>query len=109
MTQPRIHLTETAVTDMENIVTWYVEQGAPDVGRRLVTEIMQRIETLAAHPEIGRVVPEFNQPQVRELIHPPFRVVYRYAQKPSRAEIQVIRIWRSERLLPVEDAGNNNN
>lgn len=87
MTQPRIHLTEAAVTDMENIVTWYIEQGTPDVGRRLVTEIMQRIETLAAYPEIGRVVPEFNQPQVRELIHPPF--TRRFANTNNRGQTTV--------------------
>jgi hypothetical protein len=32
---------------------------------------------------------------LRELIHPPFRIVYRRA--PERAWI--VRVWRSERLL----------
>ena len=27
-------------------------------------------------PEIGRVIPEFNEKDIRELIHPPFRVVF---------------------------------
>ena len=43
----------------------------------------------------GRVVPEFDQPFLRELIHPPFRIVYR--REPKR--IRVVRVRRSERLL----------
>jgi plasmid stabilization system protein ParE len=49
----------------------------PEVGDRLVAEIFQRVEVLADHPDIGRIVPEFDQPFLRELIHPPFRIVYR--------------------------------
>ena len=95
MTEIRIGLSELAVGDLESIREWYEEQGAPEVGERLLTEILERIETLADHPEIGRVVLEFDQTFLRELIHPPFRIVYRLA--PGRA--RVVRVWRSERLL----------
>jgi hypothetical protein len=46
----------------------------PQVGDRLVAEIFQRVEVLAEHADIGRIVPEFSQPFLRELIHPPFRL-----------------------------------
>ena len=48
-----------------------------------------------------RVVPEFDQPFLRELIHPPFRVVYR---RDSR-HVRIVRVWRSERELhlPTSD------
>lgn len=80
---------------------WYVEQGVPDVGESLAAEILQRVEVLAGHPDLGRVVPEFNQSYLRELIHPPFRIVYRRDAK----RVRVVRVWRSERLLkfPVAD------
>ncbi len=74
---------------------WYTEQGAPEIGDRFVAEIFNRIEALRDHPEMGRVVPEFDQPFLRELIHPPFRIVYR--RDPGR--VRVVRIWRSERQL----------
>ena len=48
-----------------------------DVGVRLVVEVFQRIQALADHPDMGRVVPEFDQPFLRELIYPPFRIVCR--------------------------------
>jgi len=67
----------------------------PDVGVRLVAEVFQRVQALVDHPDMGRVVPEFDQPFLRELIHPPFRIVYR--RDPQR--LRIVRVWRSERLL----------
>lgn len=90
-----ISFAESALRDLEEVRAWYAEQGVPDVGARLVAEVFQRIQTLADHPDLGRVVPEFDQPFLRELIQPPFRIVYR--RDPKR--VRIVRIWRSERLL----------
>jgi plasmid stabilization system protein ParE len=68
---------------------------APDVGKRLVEAIVSRIEALGDHPGMDRIVPEFDQPFLRELIHPPFRIVYRRDPK----NVRIVRVWRSERLL----------
>jgi plasmid stabilization system protein ParE len=95
MTVARVGFAESALSDLTGIQEWYCEQGVPEVGDQLVAEIFQRVEALADHPEIGRIVPEFDQPFLRELIHPPFRVVYR--RDPSR--VRIVRVWRSERLL----------
>ncbi len=72
-----------------------VDQGLKDVATRLVEEIFQRVEVLAEHPDTGRVVPEFHQPFLRELIHPPFRIVYRRDFR----RVRIVRAWRSESLL----------
>lgn len=66
-----IRLAESAVADLEEIERWYREQGVPDTGDRLIAEIFERIEVLRDHPDIGRIVPEFRQTLLRELIHPP--------------------------------------
>ncbi len=93
---------ESAVRDLEEIKTWYTEQDVPEVGERFVVEIFQRVEALIDHPDLGRVVPEFGKSFLREIIHPPFRVVYRRDED----RIQVIRIWRSERLLRLSSDDN---
>jgi toxin ParE1/3/4 len=92
-----IAFAESAVRDLEELHTWYREQGVPDVGQRLVSEILQRIECLRGNPDIGRTVPEFKHRFLRELIHPPFRIVYRRDHR----SIQIVRVWRSERLLKL--------
>ena len=94
---PRIAIgfAESALRDLEEVQAWYAEQGVPDVGTRLAEEVFQRVQVLIDHPDMGRVAPEFDQPFLRELIHPPFRIVYR--RDPQR--VRVVRVWRSERLL----------
>ena len=39
--------------------------------------MIAQIERLNDFPESGRVVPEFKMANLREIIHPPFRIVYR--------------------------------
>lgn len=91
----KITFSASAVNDLENIKSYYLEQGVADIGGNFVIDIFHHIETLIDHPDIGRVVPEFNEQHIRELIHQPFRIVY--MREPGK--IQIIRVWRSERLL----------
>lgn len=88
----------SAVKDLEATLEWYKGQQAPDVGERLVREIVDQVDILRDYPEMGRVVPEFGRDNLRELIHPPFRIVYR---RDAR-RIRVVRVWRSERLLRID-------
>jgi len=93
----KISFSRSAISDLENIRKYYLEQGVPHIGQDFVVAIIEHIETLSTHPDIGRVVPEFNDDSIRELIHSPFRVVYLRESK----SIKVIRVWRSERLLKL--------
>ena len=43
------------------------------------------------------MVPEFGLVQLREIIHPPFRIVYRLGE----GRVRVVRVWRSERQLEL--------
>ena len=95
MPRVAIRFAASALEDLETIKRWYAEQGVPHIGERFVAEIVTRIEALRDHPEMGRIVPEFDQTFLRELIHPPFRIVYR--RDPEHARI--VRVWRSEPLL----------
>ena len=93
----KVCLTDSAIEDLRELQTYYNEQLVPQVGKRLVTEILDRIETLTDNPDIGRIVPEFDADNIRELIHKPFRVVY----LRESTSIFVIRVWRSERILEL--------
>lgn len=98
MPRVAIRYAEWALSDLEAIRTWYAEQGVPDVGDRF-GEIVSRIEALREHPELGRIVLEFDQTFLRELIYPPFRIVYRRDPK----QVRIVRVWRSERLLALPE------
>lgn len=66
----------------------YAEQGAPGAGDGRVAEVFERIEAPADRPDMGRVVPEFDPPSTRELVHPPFRIVCRR----DRDGVRIVRI-----------------
>ena len=97
----RVSSSESALSDLQAILEWYADEGV-EVGDRFVFEIFERVEVLALHPDIGRVVPEFGKSFLRELVHPPFRMVYRR----DAMRVRVVRICRSERLLrlPLDEA-----
>lgn len=95
-----IRFAESALRDLEAVRDWYTEQGVPDVGARRVAEVFQRVQALADHPDMGRMVPEFEQPFLRELIYPPFRIVYRRDSQ----RVRIVRVWRSERRLRLPTA-----
>ncbi len=92
-----ISFASSAVTDLEDIQAYYNNEKVPDVGKRLTDEIIAQIERLAAHPLSGRIIPEFNIEHLREIIHPPFRIVYRYDKK----RVRIVRIRRSERHMKM--------
>ncbi len=93
----KVCLTDSALQDLREIQLHYEEQLVPHVGQRIISEILDRIETLVDHPNIGRVVPEFATDHIRELIHKPFRVVYLRAS----SSIFIVKVWRSERILEL--------
>ena len=91
----KVSLSKTALEDLEGIRTYYADLDVPEVGLRFVEELFKHVESLELHPDLGRIVPEFGQDHIREIIHPPFRIVY----FRGKQAVQVIRVWRSERLL----------
>lgn len=95
----KLTIARSARDDLLEIRDYYQEQGLPDVGLRLVNEVLSCIERLALHPDSGRKVPEFDDDSLREIILSPFRVVY--LRHPD--QISLIRVWRSERVLHLPD------
>ena len=102
MAAARIDLAQSARDDLADIIAWYASEGVPEAGLRLVREIRDRIVQLSEFPDSGRMVPEFDSPWLRELEHPPFRIVYRRDDEA----VVIVRVWRSERLMDPSSGGN---
>jgi toxin ParE1/3/4 len=92
-----LRFARSAIDDLQAIKIYYKDQGVTQIGDEFVRAIMDHPAMLLQHPDVGRVVPEFNQANIRELIHPPFRIVY----LRQTAELVIIRVWRGERLLDL--------
>ena len=59
----------------------FIEQDSPHVARVVVARIIAATDRLGPFPESGRVVPEVGITDVREVIHAPYRIVYRLVGK----------------------------
>ena len=95
----KIFISNSAFNDLESIKEHYEEEGVPHIGEQYVVSVIDHTQTLSDNPDIGRKVPEFDEEKIRELIHPPFRVVY----LREKSSIHIIRVWRSERLLVLPE------
>ncbi len=93
----QVALTPSARADLREIVR-YISLDTPgraiDFGQFLVSQVRR----LADHPEIDRIVPEFGEPSLREIVVRPYRVIYRIDAKAGR--IDVVRFWHAARGIP---------
>jgi plasmid stabilization system protein ParE len=77
----------------------YIAQDSPIIARNFISLIFDRIDRLANYTESGKVVREFNNETIRELLLKKYRIVY---QIISEEEVIVLRIVHSSRLLDLD-------
>ena len=90
----QVKLSPSAQSDIEDIVH-YISIDDPEEALRFARFLIQHARSLGQFPERGRVVPEFDDDSIRELIVRRFRVVYRLNHDDRLVE--VIRFWHSAR------------
>jgi plasmid stabilization system protein ParE len=93
----QVIIAPSARTDLADIVR-YIAQHNSDAAARLGYELITRAESLTQFPEIGRMVPEFHQPDLREIICRSYRIIYRLKRQDQR--IQIVRFWHGARGFP---------
>ena len=93
----QVIIAPSAQTDLADIVR-YIAQHNSDAAARLGFELITRAESLADFPEIGRRVPEFRQPNLREIICRSYRIIYRLRRDEQR--IDIVRFWHAARGFP---------
>jgi addiction module RelE/StbE family toxin len=87
----------SARRDLRDIVR-YISLDSPDRALRLGELLVSSVKRLADFPEMGRVVPELNDPSIREIIVRSYRVIYRVDHEDRR--VDVARFWHGARGTP---------
>lgn len=72
----KILWTEDGYSSFDEVVQ-YIAKDSPYYASNFAKKITSTIEILKDFPEIGRIVPEYNKPDLRELIYQNYRIVYR--------------------------------
>jgi plasmid stabilization system protein ParE len=62
----------------------------------MVDRLTQRSEQIAGFPLSGRIVPEYEAEDIREIIEKPYRIIYRIKSD----QIDVLAVIHSAQLLP---------
>jgi toxin ParE1/3/4 len=78
---------DSAVADLESIVE-YIAQGSEHYAAVFAEKVLKAVEKLGTFPRIGRVVPEYDREDLRELIFQNYRIIYKV--DPDRVAIATI-------------------
>jgi len=87
----------SACLDLKELAS-YIAESRPEVSARFIKSVFHTVEHLTRFPESGRIVPEFSNPMLREVIRRPCRIVYRIKEK--QAIVEVVRVWHAARGTP---------
>jgi toxin ParE1/3/4 len=90
-------LTPRSQNDLRGIVVW-IATDDPDRARSFGYELIDRALSIGQFPEMGRIVPELDDPAVREVIHASYRIIYEIFRDPD--VIYVLRFWHAARGGP---------
>ena len=90
--------TEQARSDLAAIRA-FISQDSPHYASVVVAQLIAATDRLAIFPESGRAVPEFEDPLVREVVHRPYRIVYRVV---GVDQIHIVTVHHGSQRFPSE-------
>ena len=67
----------------------FIARDNPSAARRWIIQVFKRVSQLERFPAKGRMVPETRRPDIREILYPPYRLIYRL--RPHHTAILTVR------------------
>jgi toxin ParE1/3/4 len=100
----RVFWTEKSEDQLDKIYA-YIALDSPFYARQTLSKIISQAEKAAVSPLSGRIVPEMNQEEIREVFHHPYRIIYYLNFSKERIEVlSVLHQARDfNRNSPLED------
>ena len=83
--------------DLQSIVL-FVAQDNPNVAESFGYLLMSKVDVLAQFPQLGRIVPEEQDENVREIIFRPYRIIYKVLTE--KQIVGIARVWHGARGEP---------
>jgi len=91
--------TDPALERVDEIAV-YIAQDDPDAAVRWTVELFDAVERLVEFPESGRMVPEMDRREIRELIFGSYRVFYRVG-----SAVEVLSVRHGSQLIRPDEVG----
>ena len=80
----------------------YIAQDDVFTAEKWAIKLIEKTDQLIEQPESGRIVPEYNEPNLRELIFGNYRVIYRIRKEENTIYIQTV--WHVRQDPPKSSA-----
>jgi addiction module RelE/StbE family toxin len=77
----------------------FIAQDSPENAIQFIRQIIQRAMSLILFPHSGRILPEKEMSEFREILEGNYRIVYRVRKN----HIEIVTVFEGHRQFPVED------
>lgn len=96
----RVLWTDAASAQLE-LIHNYVAQTSSEYAQRIVDQLTNRSKQIANFPFSGRMIPEYELDEVRELIEGSYRIIYLIKDEKEQIEVLAVIHTSRERLTPL--------
>jgi len=90
----QVRWTPQAADDL-NAIAEFISQDSPRYSSLFVLDVLHAVDRLNQFPKSGRVVPEINDPLIREIILGSYRIIYRV----RKDFVEILTVFHGSRLL----------
>jgi addiction module RelE/StbE family toxin len=94
----KIKWTPQSLEDIEAIAN-FITRDSSYYARMFTIKVFEAVDRLELFPESGRVVPELNRKEIREVIIGNYRIIY----KIRGESVEILTVYHSSRLLDVNE------
>jgi addiction module RelE/StbE family toxin len=88
---------QSALNDLKKIKE-YISRDSVHYANKFTDGAFDATERLAIFPKSGRVVPEYQNPNIREISHGSYRIIYEIVND----EVYIVAVVHGRRLLPED-------
>ena len=86
--------TDNAIKELDEIAL-YISKDSLRYAEILISQIYELVGHLTQFPKIGRVVPEYDNPDLREILYKNYRIIYLI----KKEHLEIISIIHGSRKL----------
>ncbi len=77
----------------------YISLDNKTAAERWVKNIIEKVDILKSSPKAGRIVPEIERENIRELIYGNYRIIYRV----EKIKVAILTIRHGKQILPIDE------
>ena len=92
----RIEWTPQALEDI-SVICEYITRDSKYYAHYFVDKIFEKADNLVLFPEAGRIVPEINRKNIREIFHGNYRIIYRIKNEI----VEILTVYHGARIFDL--------